>query len=967
MKKEIFKILPVFQILVLLSFLSAILFAQDSPTQLVLKTPINGQIVGGKAQRFAVQMADNQTARIEVEQKGIELSLAAYDPSGSLFLETQSPSGREGNEVMLLTSAQAGEYFVEVKAWSAYARTGKFSIELTEIRQTLEEDHKVNQAAKDIVRIYAEVNRADQTGKAKEKLEAIGKAKQIIKLAKVKKDRVWEAMAWRKIGLIEQSLGELQNALNAYSESLKIWRELKNEFHEGVGLNSIGSIWFNVGDYEKSIFYRQESLKIATQQKSRISQSAGYHNIGVSYLALGQPEKAIEYLELKALPIVQAIKFLSYEGSLRLNLGAAYVKSGNYHKGIENMQTGLELQKKVGRVSNIVIAQAALGKTFLEAGQTEKAFDILSEGLLLADKIGSRQYLVRINYDLALIERRRGNSAEAIRHIEKALEIIENSRDKITNKKLRTSYFSTVQDSYELYTELLIERAAKEKNSEDISRAFEISERSRSRSLIDLLEEAKVDFRQTADRQMIEREKDLIDEINEKYQARERLFGNKPQQEKIDKITLEINALELDLDRLILQIRQTNPQYADLTGGKTLSAADVRNLLDEETVLLEYKLGKERSFLWLLTANSISYHELPKGETIETKARRFYDLVIENKKETDDERQVLSKHLSEILLGKVEAKIDGKRIAVVADGILQYLPFSALYTPSLRSPESEVLSPKPADEKFLVETNEIIVLPSASVLARLREKPTAAKQINKKIAIFADPVFDREDSRIAKISKTDSENQNTVFSQTLRDFRFGENLPRLLASRQEARNISKFVGKNNAALNLGFDANLENIENADLSDYRILHFATHGLLNTSRPELSGLVFSLFDKNGAPQDGFLSLNDIYNLDISSDMVVLSACQTALGKDVRGEGLIGISRGFLYAGTNRIVASLWKVDDSATAEFMKLFYKNHLENKMSASAALRQAKIEMKKTPRFQSPYYWSAFTLLGDWQ
>ncbi len=168
-------------------------------------------------------------------------------------------------------------------------------------------------------------------------------------------------------------------------------------------------------------------------------------------------------------------------------------------------------------------------------------------------------------------------------------------------------------------------------------------------------------------------------------------------------------------------------------------------------------------------------------------------------------------------------------------------------------------------------------------------------------------------------------------------------------------------------MNTDFDASLENLDDAELSNYRILHFATHGLLNTKRPELSGLVLSIYDKKGKQQDGFLSLNDIYNLDLDSEMVVLSACQTALGKDVRGEGLIGLSRGFLYAGSKRIVASLWKVDDAATAEFMSRFYKNHLQNKMSASAALRQAKIEMKKIPRYKSPFYWSAFTLLGEWK
>jgi CHAT domain-containing protein len=162
------------------------------------------------------------------------------------------------------------------------------------------------------------------------------------------------------------------------------------------------------------------------------------------------------------------------------------------------------------------------------------------------------------------------------------------------------------------------------------------------------------------------------------------------------------------------------------------------------------------------------------------------------------------------------------------------------------------------------------------------------------------------------------------------------------SSRLEAKGISGLIDKNNADVRMDFEANLDNVENSNLKDYRILHFATHGLLNSSRPELSGLVFSLFDKNGIKRNGFLTLNDIYNLDLSSDLIVLSACQTALGKDIRGEGLIGMSRGFLYAGSKRIIASLWKVDDSATAEFMKRFYTNHLQKNMPASKALHRRR-------------------------
>jgi CHAT domain-containing protein len=153
---------------------------------------------------------------------------------------------------------------------------------------------------------------------------------------------------------------------------------------------------------------------------------------------------------------------------------------------------------------------------------------------------------------------------------------------------------------------------------------------------------------------------------------------------------------------------------------------------------------------------------------------------------------------------------------------------------------------------------------------------------------------------------------------------------------------------------------------ADVSTARVVHFASHGLLNSRHPELSGVVLSLVDEHGRPQDGFLQTRDVYKMRLSADLVVLSACQTALGKDVRGEGLLGLSRGFMYAGAPRIVASLWPVPDRATAELMKHFYEGILQRGLRPAAALQAAQIEVRREKRWASPYFWAAFTTQGDW-
>ncbi|MDQ2854709.1 MAG: CHAT domain-containing protein, partial [Acidobacteriota bacterium] len=470
-----------------------------------------------------------------------------------------------------------------------------------------------------------------------------------------------------------------------------------------------------------------------------------------------------------------------------------------------------------------------------------------------------------------------------------------------------------------------------------------------------------VNIKQGVDVKLLEQAQDLQDKLNLRYRQRTSALAGKSTPEQITKITNDINSLTTELENLQVKIRLNNPRYANLTQPATLSAREMQLLLDDETVLLEYKLGVTRSFLWLVTKDSIKLFNLPGRAEIEATAREFYSSISSPDQRNEAKTNQLSIRLGQLLLAPAASQITNKRLAIVADGILQFIPFASLRLPNTKS----------NGQRLLAENNEIVVLPSASVLAELRRHSSESTGPGKTIAVFADPIFEANDPRLKKLSTvaadTRSSSSNPELKRVSRDFSFGETLPRLLSSRVEARNIAAFVPKDQLVSNVDFDANRANAMSASLADYRILHFATHGLLDTAHPEFSGLVFSLYDKDGKAQDGFLRLDQIYNLNLNSEMVVLSACQTALGKDVRGEGLIGLTRGFMYAGAKRVVASLWKVDDAATAEFMKRFYQRVLQRKLSPSSALRQTQNEMRVIPRYASPYFWAGFTLQGDWK
>jgi CHAT domain-containing protein len=363
---------------------------------------------------------------------------------------------------------------------------------------------------------------------------------------------------------------------------------------------------------------------------------------------------------------------------------------------------------------------------------------------------------------------------------------------------------------------------------------------------------------------------------------------------------------------------------------------------------------------------------LPARAAIEQEAKRFYQLLtarstavsgetlVQRKQRLDRaeaEYPLAAESLSRMLLGPIAAELKQKRFVVVAEGVLQYVPFSALPSPGV------------ANARPLIVDHEIVTLPSASVLALLREELGNRKPATKAVAVRADPVFSASDSRLAFGHKpaTPNDGSGAVDAQRSASESGLADLARLRFSRQEAEEIARLSGDKYDLKALDFLASRTTATDARLSDYRIVHFATHGLINNQHPDLSGVVLSLVDESGRPQNGFLRLYDIYNLKLNADLVVLSACQTALGKEIKGEGLVGLTRGFMYAGAPRVVASFWRIDDRATGEMMKRFYQSMLQDGLRPAAALRAAQVSMLNDKRWQSPHFWAAFTTQGEWR
>ena len=405
-----------------------------------------------------------------------------------------------------------------------------------------------------------------------------------------------------------------------------------------------------------------------------------------------------------------------------------------------------------------------------------------------------------------------------------------------------------------------------------------------------------------------------------------------------------------------------------------LSLKDIQTrVLDSETLLLEYSLGEERSFLWAITQDSISTFELPKRQDVEAAARKVYELVTERnrvvKDETlaqrrlrvarsDEEYQRAASVLSDMLLQPAVSQLKGKRLLFVGDGVLQYVPFASLPVPTA-GPASSY--------RPLILDHEIINLPSASVMAALREETAGRSRASKTLAVLADPVFQNDDPRIGSAgSGKISADASTEAYRSAKESGL-DSFVRLRFTREEANEITRLASSDKRFEALDFAASRANATSAALGQYQIVHFATHGLINNRHPELSGIVLSLVDEKGQAQNGFLRLYEIYNLKLGADLVVLSACQTAVGQEIRGEGLLGLTRGFMYAGAPRVVATLWQVDDRATSELMKRFYQKMLGEGLRPAAALKAAQVSMQSDKRWSSPHFWAAFTLHGEWK
>jgi CHAT domain-containing protein/tetratricopeptide (TPR) repeat protein len=827
--------------------------------------------------------------------------------------------------------------------------------------------------------------------------EALEYHRRALKLSEESGHRSAMANARAAAGDVLRLQGNSAAALESFRDSLKLNEALRDKRGIANALHRTGIVYYHQGNFELALEHFQRALKLREELGEKPVIADSLNTIGLVHFEWKDYPAATKYIS-KSLSLQEQVGSRRGAAIALTNLAGIEREQKNYPRAVEFLQRSLKLSEAIGDRELLAGGLSDMAELRRLQGKPSEALVLAERATSLAKEIGKLDSIRDARLTAAKIYRDLDRDSEARQAFDEAVREVESLRSNIAGQEARASYFARVQETYELYTDLLM-KLHKRRPSEALdAAALQLSERARARSLLEALAESGADIRQGADPALLASERTLQQRLNAAAQRQTALLGGQHTAEQLAQVKKEIVALNAELQDVRTQVRQKSPRYAALTQPVPLDLKQMQQLLDEDTLLLEYALGDARSYLWALTRTEFKSFELPGRAEIEKTAKSVYGWLTvrngaargsfgEKAKPAPDPTQYLAEaaRLSRMVLGPATQMLGAKRLVVVADGALQYVPFAALPHPTAGR-GGQASQP-------LVVSHEIVTLPSASVLSVLRRDFASRPPASKAVAVLADPVFDISDERLAAASTGQTRGQPThtptggnAVSQPAASRadleralklgrvdgagpgqRSGFSIPRLPFTRREAAAILAAAPGEAGFQALDFRASRETATSAELAQYRVVHFATHGLLNGEHPELSGVVLSLVDERGQPQDGFLRLHEIYNLNLPAELVVLSACQTALGKEVRGEGLVGLTRGFMYAGSPRVVASLWQVDDVATAELMKNFYRGMLTEKLRPAAALRAAQVEMWKQRRWRAPYYWAAFQLQGEWR
>ncbi|HET8887591.1 MAG TPA: CHAT domain-containing protein [Candidatus Angelobacter sp.] len=1000
----------------------AILLAGRAAQDLSLNQKVSATLSGAAASYYRLHLSRDEYVQVVAGQAGIDVRLTIWGPDRQKISVTDRVA--YGDESASIHARSAGAYIIEVRAAERAARPGRYT--LTVFRGPADEDSyqrrlraeqlssqikqlsTQQQAPESRARAYhaslealslwrdlgdphAELAALIQAGEscyAIQESHCTGYYEKALPLSQTLGDERSQGEVYNNLGMTEwQADDDPQKALENLSKAFQAWSKINYSYGKAAVLSNQSILLTQMGDYWAAIQADTQAEKLIRALGDIRAEAFIANNLGACYAWLGSPREGLYYLK-RAVRLFRKIGDTTAAGRALLTISRIELSQGHVNAASSDAATSLKIMKAAGdhrwlidalnvtgqidqqlnrpesafakysqalaeaRLRGYLRGQASAlqgaGTVHSLAGRHEMALERLEEALALRRRIGLRDGEASTLFEIARAERRRCHLDAAREWIEKALSTTESVRGLALGEQFRAVYLASRIAEYSFYIDLLMEMDAREPSGGFARQAFAVAERSRAQSLRETLEQATGRSRQQSSPDLSVLQSKLRRAMN--FESA-RLMRSTDTGHVAEQTAASIKLKQLfdEYERVEAGIGDKIPRYANPAQTELLDIDQLQKdvISDDETVLLEYALGEKKSYVWAVTRNSFRAYPLAEERLIKAEAQRVIKLSQERFPAPSRQEDLKSAagELSRLILQPIEQDLRGKRmVLIVGDDTLQLVPFALL--PSPGGPVDKHGAP-------LIARYAVATLPSAVTLAILRREPQ--KTASRQMAIFADPVFDKGDARVQPPQK----DKGTKRLQH-RFFR------RLLASRREAREISVLLPSSLASKSLSFAASKGAFLDGSIGTYRIIHIATHGLADSVNPELSGLVFSLVDRHGRPQDGILRLYEIYDLRLSADLVTLSACGSFQGEKINGEGIIGLTRGFIYAGAKTVIGSLWQVDDTSTAELMIRFYRGLLGPKhLHPAAALREAQASMWKEGWL--PYHWAGFILQGEWQ
>lgn len=769
---------------------------------------------------------------------------------------------------------------------------------------------------------------------------------------------------------------DLNTSISYYKEALIKRIKVDDKALTGNTLNSLGSANFYLDDYPRAISYYDQAEAIRSEigynnglRTTRRYKAIAYKYYAESLRSTGKYLEAIEQLRI-AQRLYEQNDDISGIGDVLSSMGFVYTNLGDYSTAVEKINEAAEIMKEGDDMEGLAGVYNYFGIVLQAAGRRERALDYYNSALEIYEDLDDTELTLPVLNNLGTLFYDNKDYAKAEEYFMKGLmasreiKAVDEEVNYLLNLANNQIHLDRLDESLANYNAAMI--IADSLNSPelrwkitcgiaenyerrgDIDRSVALNDS--ALKILDGIRNTIQDnelkaYYMASERFVYEDIVDMLGRMNEKQPGKDydiTSFGYAEQSKS--RAFLDLLGESFSKDRNQAGDNQGDVGE-DLFNTQPVTLTELQELApDRNSVFLEYYVGDSSSCLWVVTGREHRLFVLPGREKLRGQVETIRFGLQDPGEEVSDFFVNAASYLYEVLIEPAEPYFSKKsNLIIIPDDILNYLPFEVLLTGKTDGTVHKSYSDLP----YLIIKYPVSYVQSASVLNSImsnQAERVKVKSADKKLIAFGDPVYDREYSPKAP---------------------GGQNFSNLDFSLQEIEKIADCFEEGNAGIFTGDSATEDRIKGTDFGQFNYLHFATHGYINEAEPDHSSLV--LTRDSISAEDGLLQSSEIFDLHLNANLVVLSACQTGLGRLVRGEGMIGLTRAFMYAGTPSVLASLWSVSDMSTATLMGDFYSNLIPGKLDKADALRRAKLACIGENQFAHPFYWASFVMIGDWR